>query len=180
MRRLRSFVEVRETLNATYATAQSLDPGGCVRLEEVRGTAEEAARPNAQDEETVEELLAAAAAALPVFEAALREMAEGLASGATVRPGPLKQRSRIDEKIANECYDKEPPFARHIKDCVRGSVVVETPEAVVEAIEAIRAGFVVLRIKNRFQEPTRGRAARGGRRFLSPLDDDDDDDDAGS
>lgn len=111
-------------------------------------TAEEVA----QAREMLAPMLEAAAAEKPAFDQAVREVSEQF--GTQPRLASVKGFDRAAVKLMRdtaEIYGSPQPD--QIRDLLRATVVVESPDQVGAAIEAIGQRFEVLRVKNRFDTP---------------------------
>ena len=104
---------------------------------------------------TVEQVAAAAAAAVPSFRMLVFRIAEDAgiapAEGMTVRFAPLKSLGRSREKVIDD-YQGD---ASRLVDVVRASVTVESEAGLTAVTQAVMAhcGAAVVRLKNRFCEP---------------------------
>lgn len=95
------------------------------------------------------------------FGMKLKRVAEEL--GAKAKHGPLKKLGRTSEKLADEYLEglaRNPDLKlssqlaeETLKDLVRGSLIFNTEQQAVAAIETIRAKYDVLRVKDRFAKP---------------------------
>lgn len=91
---------------------------------------------------------ASAANARPGFESSVREAAAAI--GANVVIGPVKKPHRVLAK-ANADYGGD---VASVRDVLRATVVVDTPEDAVRALDVLRRRFDAERVKDRFAQPT--------------------------
>ena len=106
----------------------------------------------------VEELYKAAAASVDTFTSLLNEATSGTAAVVTVTP--FKSQARVLEKARDDYGDREPgPPISWVYDVLRGAVVCPNEETILQVVDKLRssaAQATVLRLKNRFVEPTPG------------------------
>ena len=107
--------------------------------------------PLQQSTDDLDELYQQAIEAQPYLNRVTEKVAQQLGGEALI-PKTLKTRERSMEKIAAD-YGGD---ASRIMDIVRSSVIFETEEQVLEALNILRQDMNVLRIKNRFESPVNG------------------------
>lgn len=104
-----------------------------------------------QTSNDLDELYQQAAEAQPYLTQVTEKVAQELGGEALI-PETLKARERAMEKIAAD-YGGD---ASRITDLARSSVIFETEEQVLQALDILRQGMNVIRIKNRFESPVNG------------------------
>lgn len=98
-------------------------------------------------------MLEAAAEAKPAFDQAVREISEQF--GTQPLLSKVKGFDRAAVKLMRETAIEEggAPIPGRVNDLLRATIVVDSPDQVEAAIEAIANRFDVVRVKNRFKEP---------------------------
>ena len=96
----------------------------------------------------VQALQAVAERAKPGFDAAMQKVADTF--GGKLTTAGVKGELRAVDK----CLDKEKP-ADYLKDLVRATIVVDTPEQAVAVVDYVRKNFKLFKsVEDRFAEPT--------------------------
>lgn len=106
----------------------------------------------AQAREILTPMLEAATEAKPAFDQAVREINEGFGNQPLL--GKVKGFDRAAVKLMRdtvEVYGEPQPD--QIRDLLRATIVVNSPDQVAEAIDAVAQRFEVVRVKNRFTDP---------------------------
>ena len=110
-----------------------------------------ASNPLKQSSNDLDELYQQAAEAQPYLNQLTQKVANQLGGEALI-PKTLKARERSQEKIAAD-YGGD---ASRITDLARSSVIFETEEQVLQALNVLQQDMNVLRVKNRFEKPVNG------------------------
>ena len=106
-----------------------------------------------QTTKTVDELFAQANAVHGEFGTRLEAAAAACPGDVECKVAPLKRRARVLEKMADDYADEKYP-SQAVKDVVRGAIFVSSIDAVMAAYDGVAERFEVVRVKNRFANPT--------------------------
>ena len=148
--RVKAFLGQRQESERLYAELCAAAPEAARRLEtlSVEGDTE-----RKQTTKTVDELFAQANAVLGEFGTRLEAAAAACPGDVECKVAPLKRRTRVLEKMADDYADEKYP-SQAVKDVVRGAIFVSSIDAVMAAYDGVAERFEVVRVKNRFANPT--------------------------
>ena len=148
--RVKALLGQRQESERLYAELCAAAPEAARRLEtlSVEGDTE-----RKQTTKTVDELFAQANAVLGEFGTRLEAAAAAWPGDVECKVAPLKRRTRVLEKMADDYADEKYP-SQAVKDVVRGAIFVSSIDAVMAAYDGVAERFEVVRVKNRFANPT--------------------------
>ena len=148
--RVKAFLGQRQESERLYAELCAAAPEAARRLEtlSVEGDTE-----RKQTTKTVDELFAQANAVHGEFGTRLEAAAAACPGDVECKVAPLKRRTRVLEKMADDYADEKYP-SQAVKDVVRGAIFVSSIDAVMAAYDGVAERFEVVRVKNRFANPT--------------------------